>query len=88
MIILELTRVCRTSGRDDGKVFLTGDTFCVSQSSRRWGKLQRDICIVDNGTHNNGGYWVSDPYDRICESIKYQEREDWLFAQKLLRGAK
>ena len=31
----ELTRVCRTSGRDDGKVFLTGDTFCVSQSSHR-----------------------------------------------------
>ena len=35
VIILELTRVCRTSGRDDGKVLLTGDTLCVGQSSHR-----------------------------------------------------
>ena len=44
-----------------------------SQSSHRWGTLERDICIVDNGTHNNGGYWVADSYDDICESIKYQD---------------
>ena len=66
---IELTRVCRTSGRDDGKVFLTGDTFCVSASSHRWGALERDICIVDNGTHNNGGYWVAESYEDICELI-------------------
>ena len=73
MIMLELTRVCRTTGLDDGKVFLTGDTFCVCPFTRKWGALERDICMVDNGTHNNGGYWVSDSYERICESIKYQD---------------
>lgn len=83
MIILELTRVCTSSGREDGKVLLTGDTFRVSQSSHRWGTFERDICIVDNGTHNNGGYWVAESYDDICESIKYQD----LLVQKL-RGAR
>ncbi len=72
MIILELTRVCRTSGRDDGKVFLTGDTFCVSASSHRWGTFERDICIVDNGTHNNGGYWVAESYGNIVSVIEEQ----------------
>ena len=72
MIMLELTRVCRTSGRDDGKVFLTGDAFCVSQSSHRWGKFERDICIVDNGTHNNGGYWVAESYGNIVSVIEEQ----------------
>ena len=72
MIMLELTRVCRTSGRDDGKVFLTGDTFCVSQSSHRWGTFERDICIVDNGTHNNGGYWVAESYGNIVSVIEEQ----------------
>ena len=83
MIILELTRVCRSSGREEGKVLLTGDTFSVSASCHKWGKFERDICIVDNGTHNNGGYWVSDSYERICESIKYQD----LLVHKL-RGAR
>ena len=73
MIILELTRVCRTTGLDDGKIFLTGNTFCVSPVTRKWGALERDICIVDNGPLTNGGYWVSDSYERICESIKYQD---------------
>ena len=72
MIILELTRVCRTSGRDDGKVFLTGDTFCVSASTHRWGTFERDICIVDNGTHNNGGYWVAESYGNIVSVIEEQ----------------
>ncbi len=72
MIMLELTRVCRTSGRDDGKVFLTGDTFCVSPSSHRWGTFERDICIVDNGTHNNGGYWVAESYGNIVSVIEEQ----------------
>ena len=72
MIILELNRVCRTSGRDDGKVFLTGDTFCVTSVTRKWGKLERDTCIVDNGTHNNGGYWVSDSYGNIVSMIEEQ----------------
>ena len=70
MIILELTSVCRISGRDEGKVLLTGDTFSVSASSHRWGKFERDICVVDNGTSNNGGYWVSDSYEEICNMIK------------------
>ena len=73
MIILELTSVCRATGLDDGKIFLTGDTFYLSTETRKWGALERDICIVDNGTHGGGGYWVSDSYERICESIKYQD---------------
>jgi hypothetical protein len=73
MIILELNRVCKSSGRDEGKIFLTGNTFAVTKEHRRWGKFERDICVVNNGTSNNGGYWVSDSYERICESIKYQD---------------
>ena len=73
MLTLELNRVCRSTGRDNGKIFLTGNTFCVHTETRRWGKTELDLCIVDNGTHNNGGYWVSDSYERICESIKYQD---------------
>ena len=65
MIILELTSVCRISGREEGKVLLTGDTFSVSASSHRWGKFERDICVVNNGTSNNGGYWVSESYNEI-----------------------
>ena len=72
MIMLELTRVCRTTGRDDGKTFLTGTDFCVSPVTRKWGTLERDICIVDNGTHNNGGYWVSDSYGNIVSVIEEQ----------------
>jgi len=72
MIILELTSVCRSSGREEGKVFLTGDTFCVSASSHRWGNFERDICIVDNGTHNNGGYWVAESYGNIVSVIEEQ----------------
>ena len=70
MIMLELNRVCRTTGRDNGKLLLTGDTFTVQCDHRRWGKLERDICVVDNGTGNNGGYWVSDSYEEICNMIK------------------
>jgi hypothetical protein len=73
MIILELTRVCKNSGREEEKIFLTGNTFAVTKEHRRWGKFERDICVVNNGTSNNGGYWVSDSYERICESIKYQD---------------
>jgi len=73
MIILELTRVCKNSGREEEKIFLTGNTFAVTKEHRRWGKFERDICVVDNGTSNNGGYWVADSYERICESIKYQD---------------
>ena len=73
MIILELNRVCKNSGREEEKIFLTGNTFAVTKEHRRWGKFERDICVVNNGTSNNGGYWVSDSYERICESIKYQD---------------
>ncbi len=73
MIMLELTRVCKNSGREEEKIFLTGNTFAVTKEHRRWGKFERDICVVNNGTSNNGGYWVSDSYERICESIKYQD---------------
>ena len=73
MIILELTRVCKNSGREEEKIFLTGNTFAVTKEHRRWGKFERDICVVNNGTSNNGGYWVSDSYERICESFKYQD---------------
>lgn len=69
MISIELTRVCSISGREEGKVLLTGDTFSVFASSKRWGKFERDICIVNNGTHNNGGYWVSESFEDICELI-------------------
>jgi hypothetical protein len=72
MIILELTRVCRSSGREEGKVLLTGDTFSVSASCHKWGKFERDICIVDNGTHNNGGYWVAESYGNIVSVIEEQ----------------
>ncbi len=73
MITLELSRICKNSGRDEGKILLTGTTFAVTKEHRRWGKFERDICVVNNGTSNNGGYWVSDSYERICESIKYQD---------------
>ena len=69
MIAIELSRVCRTTGRDDGKIMLTGDTFTVEHSHRKWGTLERDICIVDNGISNNGGYWVSESYEDICSLI-------------------
>ena len=65
MIILELTRVCKNSGREEEKIFLTGNTFAVTKEHRRWGKFERDICVVDNGTSNNGGYWVSESYNEI-----------------------
>ena len=69
MIIIELSRVCMTSGRDEGKLLLTGDTFRVTPVLRKWGKLERDICIVDNGTSTTGGYWVSESYDKIRDMI-------------------
>ena len=72
MLTLELNRVCRSTGRDNGKIFLTGNTFCVHTETRRWGKTELDICIVDNGTHNNGGYWVSDSYGNIVSMIEEQ----------------
>ena len=72
MIMLELNRVCSISGREEGKVLLTGDTFSVFAKSHRWGKFERDICIVNNGTHNNGGYWVSDSYGSIVSVIEEQ----------------
>ena len=53
-----------------GQDKMTGDTFTVQCDHRRWGKLERDICVVDNGTGNNGGYWVSDSYEEICNMIK------------------
>ena len=72
MKAIELSRVCRTTGRDNGKILLTGDTFCVHTETRRWGTTELDICIVDNGTHNNGGYWVSDSYGNIVSLIEEQ----------------
>ena len=65
MIMLELSRICKNSGREEEKIFLTGNTFAVTKEHRRWGKFERDICVVDNGTSNNGGYWVSESYNEI-----------------------
>ncbi len=72
MIILELNRVCKSSGRDEGKILLTGNTFAVTSEYHRWGKFERDICVVNNGTSNNGGYWVSDSYGNIVSVIEEQ----------------
>ena len=71
MKAIELSRVCRTTGRDNGKILLTGNTFAIYTETRRWGQLERDICVVDNGISNNAGYWVSESYEAICEKIKY-----------------
>ena len=65
MIMLELNRVCKNSGREEEKIFLTGNTFAVTKEHRRWGKFERDICVVNNGTSNNGGYWVAESYEDI-----------------------
>lgn len=65
MITLELSRICKNSGRDEGKILLTGNTFAVTSEYHRWGKFERDICVVNNGTSNNGGYWVSESYNEI-----------------------
>ena len=73
MISIELSRICKSSGRNEGKILLTGTTFAVTSEYHRWGKFERDICVVDNGTSNNGGYWVSESYEEICENIKYQD---------------
>jgi len=74
MITLELSRICKNSGRDEGKIFLTGTTFAVTSEYHRWGKFERDICVVNNGTSNNGGYWVSDSYGNIVSMIEEQLR--------------
>ena len=72
MIMLELSRICKNSGRNEGKILLTGTTFAVTSEHRRWGKFERDICVVDNGTSNNGGYWVADSYGNIVSLIEEQ----------------
>ena len=73
MIMLKLNRVCRTTGRDNGKIILTGNTFSVYTETRRWGTTELDICVVDNGTSNNAGYWVSDSYNDI-ENMTIRDR--------------
>ena len=72
MIILELNRVCKSSGRDEGKIFLTGSTVGVTSEDHRWGKYEGDRGVVDNGNSKNGGYWVSDSYGSIVSVIEEQ----------------
>jgi len=69
MITLELTLVSHMTGRDDGKIFLVGDRFTVTSRTIRWGEIERDVTVVNDGLCRHDGYFVSESYEDVKDMI-------------------
>ena len=69
MITLELTLVSHMTGRDDGKIFLVGDSFAVTTRTIRTGAKVRDVTVINDGLCRHDGYFVSESYEDVKDMI-------------------
>ncbi len=69
MITLELTLVSHMTGRDDGKIFLVGDSFAVTSRTIRTGAKVRDVTVINDGLCRHDGYFVSESYEDVKDMI-------------------
>ena len=69
MITLELTLVDHMTGRDEGRIFLAGDSFAVTTRTIRVGDTERDVTVVNDGLCRHDGYFVSESYEDVRDMI-------------------
>ena len=69
MITLEFTLVDHMTGRDEGRVFLAGDSFAVTTRTIRVGDTERDVTVVNDGLCRHDGYFVAESYEDVRDMI-------------------
>lgn len=69
MITLELTLVSHMTGCDEGKIFLVGDSFAVTNRWVRTGASIREVTVINDGLCRHDGYFVYEPYDEVKDMI-------------------
>ena len=69
MITLELTLVNHMTGRDEGRIFLVGDSFTVTTRTIRVGDKVRDVTVINDGLCRHDGYFVSNSYESVKDMI-------------------
>ena len=69
MITLELTLVDHMTGRNDYTIFLVGDRFAVTTRTIRWGEIERDVTVVNDGLCRHDGYFVAESYEEVIDLI-------------------
>ena len=69
MITLELTLVDHMTGRDEGRIFLVGGRFAVTNRTIRVGGTERDVTVVNDGLCRHDGHFVSESYEDVRDMI-------------------
>ena len=69
MITLEFTLVDHMTGRDEGRIFLAGDSFAVTTRTIRVGDTERDVTVVNDGLCRHDGYFVAESYEDVRDII-------------------
>jgi len=69
MITLEFTLVDHMTGRDEGQIFLVGDSFAVTSRTIRCGEVEREVTVVNDGLCRHDGYFVSESYEDVRDII-------------------
>jgi hypothetical protein len=70
MITLELTLVSHMTGRNDGKIFLVGDSFAVTTRNMQWGETEREVTVINDGLCRHDGYFVAESYGYLKDVIQ------------------
>lgn len=64
-----LTKICRTTLRKEGAVFMTGVNFSAYELMVKVGNQQRKVTVVLDGLFNNNGCWVDEPLEEVIDII-------------------
>ena len=64
-----LTKLCETTLRPDGKLFMTGTSFTVYTQNIRRGQVEREVVRIYDGHHNDGGWLVYGTFDEVIDTL-------------------
>jgi hypothetical protein len=64
-----VTKLCDTTLRPDGEMFMTGTSFTVYTQNVRRGQVEREVTRIYDGNHNDGGWFVEGTLDEVAEII-------------------